>query len=564
MGGVDRQLPGIPSPYDATAALERMLNRLRAEAGATRVAVFVHEATTEMAVPFRQAVADTAEGRAVPDLRTPVPLCGSAFLAAVVRDRRPVQGRADGRRATDKDLARRGIRSAHAEPLIRDGEVIGVLTVEPAAAAVPHLLRQVAPKLAGALTEAWTRRTEARRLDHAEVLVSLIESASKARSMDHLLATACRRLAALGGVDRACIFLLEDGRLVPRMAAYADGRRDAETWERFRTAPVGMDLAESVLRTGEPKAADKDSGLLSGWWVDQFDVAAGLAVPLGRAPDIAGVLTLDSTRVQPFTEDVRRLAAAAGAHLGGVIEQARTSDQRAASLVTADVVRQLLVDGAGATGAAEAAEVLARAVQKLAGTDRSAAYLVDDDGRIAEVRHVDWPDAHRQIVHDRLVGHPAEDVPLWRASSEQRLPIFVEDTADDELLDPRLVAELDLASYVSVPLLAGDCLLGLVVSGSVSGSRSWTPAIREAVRQVTLEGALVVENASLRADEQLRLAQLEALRASGCDVAQGIHIARPMPAAEFLRWLADQPAPRRRATVPAPRAASEPSAQRTR
>ena len=107
--------------------------------------------------------------------------------------------------------------------------------------------------------------------------MSLIESASTARSMDHLLATACRRLAALGGVDRACIFLLEDGDLVPRMAASADGRRDVETWERFRNAPVGMDLAESVLRTGEPTAADKDSGLLAGWW-------AGLAVPLDALP----------------------------------------------------------------------------------------------------------------------------------------------------------------------------------------------------------------------------------------------------------------------------------------
>jgi GAF domain-containing protein len=307
--GGARPTPEIPSPYDATAALERMLRRLRADAGATRVSVFVHEASTEMVVPFRQAVADTAEGNAVAELTTPIALSCSPFLSAVVRDRRPVQARADGRRATDKELAARGVRSAHGEPLIRDGEVIGILTVEPAAAAAPHLLRQVAPKLAGALTEAWTRRTEAHRLAQAEVLVSLIEAASKARSMDHLLATACRRLAELGGVDRACIFLLEDGRLVPRVAAYADGRRDVETWERFRNAPVGMDLADSVLRTGEAQAA--------------FDVGAHLAVPLGRAPDIAGVLTLDCTPVRPLTDDVRRIAVAAGVHLGAVIEQAR-------------------------------------------------------------------------------------------------------------------------------------------------------------------------------------------------------------------------------------------------
>jgi transcriptional regulator with GAF, ATPase, and Fis domain len=299
-----------------------MLRRLRAEAGATRVAVLVHEASTGTVVPFARAVADTPEGAAVPDLRTPVPLSRSPFLRAVVRTRRPVQARADGRRAEDKEVAERGIRSAHGEPLIRDGEVIGVLTVEPAAAAAPHLLRQVSPKLAVALVDAWTRSCESRRLDQAEVLLGLIESASTARSTDDLLASACRRLAGLGEVERACIFLLEDGRLVPRTAAHADGRRDTATREQFGTATVGTDLAETVLHTGLPTAADRDSGLLSGRWDDLPGVAAAIAVPLGRAPDIVGVLILDSTRVGPFSEDVRRLAAAAGAHLGALLHQA--------------------------------------------------------------------------------------------------------------------------------------------------------------------------------------------------------------------------------------------------
>ena len=39
---------------------------------------------------------------------------------------------------------------------------------------------------------------------------------------------------------------------------------------------------------------------------------------------------------------------------------------------------------------------------------------------------------------------------------------------------------------------------------------------------------------------------LAALRAWGCDVAQGYHIGRPMPADRFLAWVAEQPARRRR------------------
>ena len=46
------------SPYDAAGgARAACCARLRASAGATRVSVWVHEATTEMVVPFRQAVA---------------------------------------------------------------------------------------------------------------------------------------------------------------------------------------------------------------------------------------------------------------------------------------------------------------------------------------------------------------------------------------------------------------------------------------------------------------------------------------------------------------------------
>lgn len=321
--------------------MEHLLARLRAAAGATRVSVWVYEASTDTAVPFRSVVAESSSH---PEhslrLRTPLAVSATPFLASVIRRQQPLGARADGRRAEDKELAERGIGSAHGEPLLIDGELVGVLTVEPAAAAAPHLLRQATPRLAAALAETWTRRTEQRRTAQAEVLLSLIESASRAQSMHHLLGAACRQLAELGEVERACIFLLEDGRLVPRMASYSDGRQDRATWEQFRNAPEPMQLAETVLRTGKPLAGDRDSGLLDGWWVDNFHIASGLAVPLGRSPDLVGVLTLDSTKVRPFSEDVRRLAAAAGAHLGGVIDQARTSQARATSLATAGVVRR--------------------------------------------------------------------------------------------------------------------------------------------------------------------------------------------------------------------------------
>jgi EAL domain-containing protein (putative c-di-GMP-specific phosphodiesterase class I) len=47
-------------------------------------------------------------------------------------------------------------------------------------------------------------------------------------------------------------------------------------------------------------------------------------------------------------------------------------------------------------------------------------------------------------------------------------------------------------------------------------------------------------------------ATLASLRQWGCDIAQGYHLARPMPARRFLDWLAARPAASS-AVVPVPR-----------
>ena len=38
-------------------------------------------------------------------------------------------------------------------------------------------------------------------------------------------------------------------------------------------------------------------------------------------------------------------------------------------------------------------------------------------------------------------------------------------------------------------------------------------------------------------------AALQMLREAGCDVAQGYHVARPMPAEQLTQWLADPTSP---------------------
>jgi EAL domain-containing protein (putative c-di-GMP-specific phosphodiesterase class I) len=49
-------------------------------------------------------------------------------------------------------------------------------------------------------------------------------------------------------------------------------------------------------------------------------------------------------------------------------------------------------------------------------------------------------------------------------------------------------------------------------------------------------------------------ATLGALRLWGCDFAQGFHIARPMPAGQFVSWLTERPV--LVSPIPSPRSGS--------
>ena len=76
--------PAPSFPFDARAALEHLLARLRVSAGATRVSVWVHEASTDSALPFRAVIAESSRhSEHSLALRSPLPLSESPFLASV-------------------------------------------------------------------------------------------------------------------------------------------------------------------------------------------------------------------------------------------------------------------------------------------------------------------------------------------------------------------------------------------------------------------------------------------------------------------------------------------------
>ena len=400
-----------------------------------------------------------------------------------------------------------GVTSIHLEPLLTT-EPVGMLAIEPAAAADSQDLESIVPLVAASVGRILARRRPATEDAADSFVVELMEAAARERSLNGLLSTVCERLAHRLGARRGGAFLLEQGRLVPRMALYADGSQDHEAWEQFTSATAPPPLVEEALQRGEPVVADEHtSPLIAGWWADTFGIGSALAVPLGRPGSAVGAIALESPAPGHFSEEDARLASAATARLGGIVETAQAIQERTSNLRSATAIRRLLEEGSRVLSVEDAAETLARVTRDALEAEHASVFLAGEEGRIGHVA-VDAPEEFRAIARERLVGSPAKDFRLWRRVTRQQAPIFVDDAAESQLIPAELVALLRLRSYVAFPLLSADGVLGIVVCSDTRERRRWTPEQRELVEQLSLEGSLVIENAALRASEHKRIGEL--------------------------------------------------------
>jgi diguanylate cyclase (GGDEF)-like protein len=203
-----------------------------------------------------------------------------------------------------------------------------------------------------------------------------------------------------------------------------------------------------------------------------------------------------------------RFAETAARHVAGGIGQALVSDERTSHLRAATAIRRLLEEGSNAVSVLQAGQVLARVTRDALGAERATLLLQNENEEIEHVISVGADGDFDRILQERIGRTPARDFRIWRLTTRQPRPIFVENARASRLIPQELVEELGLQSYIAVPLLSASRPLGLVLCSHSSAPRSWTPEERQLVMQIALEGSLVVENAVLRAAEQESLTRL--------------------------------------------------------
>jgi diguanylate cyclase (GGDEF)-like protein len=308
---------------------------------------------------------------------------------------------------------------------------------------------------------------------------------------------ACQGLLGLLGAEVALSVVL-DGPEGPVVRAWAaqEAASAVDALGRDSRDPLGTLRAavDAGWSPGSPEPWRRALELRSGrrWTV--------LGAPVGERSTLAVAGSTDLAWDEEATAALATVATVL--HLRGSDDR-RTRDALRQAQVAA-AMTGLLELGVRATSAREAAEALAKVAAAALDLPISCGYLVEND-RISEVvvHGVEAPLAAR--LRQVLLGARADDSPVWRRTvgGERPVPDLVEDTSVPGTVREAGVARLlGLGCLAAIPLLSADGPLGLVLCGDRRPRRGWRRSDREVLERLALEGAVVVDNARLRARER--------------------------------------------------------------
>jgi diguanylate cyclase (GGDEF)-like protein len=487
----------------------RLCRAVRETLGAERVIVWLYDAPAQTVSPYALDSPDDLELVEALARWADTPLDSFPAACDMLLAARPVEiaDAQDDARVPPELAADLLLESLHFEPILA-GRPVGMLSIEPASAGARPELHSLIPVVAAGVGRVSSLRETDRERKKAEFLLRLTEAADEADSIDELLATVCERIAREVGARRGTIFLRQGERLPARATRNADGSYDSAVWERMR-GELAPGAVEAAVQSARPVVArDAGSPMIPSSWAESFGVSSAIAVPLKRDTQVIGALMLDDPAPGKFSDEEVELAAEAAERVAPTIEQALESDERTSHLRVATAIRRLLEEGAGAVSVKEAGEVLARVTRDALEAEHATLLLQDTQERIGHVISVGADDRFEQLLRERIESTPATDLRIWRLTTRQPKPIFVENARASRLLPADLVENLGLQSYLAVPLLSASGPLGLVICSHSSEPRRWSNEERQLVSQIALEGSLVVENAVLRAAEQERLGRL--------------------------------------------------------
>ncbi len=376
-------------------------------------------------------------------------------------------------------------------------------------------LRRKLADLARTTTEV-AERTRAQEVAEtmAHVVQEFVGALAVAQASERIASSVVRLLRG----RRATLFRL-DGTTGSLVCVAMAGEGDREKW-------IGQTLAAGEGAAGRAVVEDRviqipdyfdDPQTTSPQWLRERYRGEGfgavIAVPLKAQNETIGALTLVDVSGRIFTDDECRILATFADLAALALGTARLSEERVARLRVAEA----LLDIARATNSTlelkQILTVLAQRAAQAVGATRCS-INVWHEGHLVPVMS-QFADGHSDPAlwakFKAMERHHLEDMPVNAEAIRTKRPVTIQDTLSSDLIAPYWRDAYGIRAALVVPLVRQDKVVGTLILDQTEGPYSWQQAQIDLAMTIANHAALVMENARLYEQVQLRLGHATAL-----------------------------------------------------
>ena len=359
-----------------------------------------------------------------------------------------------------------------------------------------NLLMPFAHQAAIAVENALLYEEERRQRKTANTLREAAEIIGRSLDLDQNLALLLDQLKKLVPYDSSTIQLLDQGRLhiIAARGFPADVDREQLTWENLENEIWRTIIFEKVPLNIRDVRADPRWKVRPGLEY----IRSWLGVPIITRDWVWGVLTLDSTEPNFYSQQEADLASSLARYAAAAIENAQlyasahylglTHQKRAAQLASLQKTNLRL---SSTLDLEIVLRTLAEGALELTPADDTHIYFYDQDADELAFGTALWRDGSREpaVVAPRAGG-------LTSTVARQGRPVIIDDAADHPLFSGRQASQWGVRAIAGLPLKRQDRVIGVFTAAYLS-PHQFNPEEISVLNLLADQAAVAIENAQL-------------------------------------------------------------------
>lgn len=421
----------------------------------------------------------------------------------------------------DSFMARIGVRSAMAVPLMVASRVIGALAVfnrrEISFSKEDEDILERLAHCAAAAIESSRLHSKAQQMSVGGATLLEIGSAiGSTLQLKQLLKIVAQKTAAASRTDRCSIISwTKDGWLVPLMSQFATSPPDRPLWaafkdlKRYRTEEISA--FTHVIEHREPVVIDNPaaSPLVPQDWIKVFQLKSILVVPLVRHDRVVGALVLDNMyEWRPFDEEQIQLASTIANQVALAIENARLFQETQRRLQESETLLAVSRSVSSTLDLTEVIRRVAREATRALGADSAAAYRYESSADLLQPLAAYHLPTERRLAM-REVPVSVRGFPFLEEAWRTKQKVFSNDTARDPRCDSRLLRQFPQKSTLFVPMVVKEEIMGGFFLFWWEREHQFSPQQLLLADGIAQQAAMAIENARLYSDLERSNADLQ-------------------------------------------------------